>query len=286
MIWGLTSGGWMSGLLPQGDERHESQLKLLASHGLQATGWRLDELMAMEPVRRQELAALARELDVRVGLAFGFDYLSDDPAEMRERTRAIIRGIQTLAPLFRSPVCVSGIRRYSSFDRDVPVAEQIERLSPVLAPLAAAAHEHGCPLGLHNAAHYCSDLAQLCQRTPHLGILFDTANPFLVGERPLRAARAAAPYTVGTHIKDHYVWPDKAARPLCLRVRGAVVGEGDVGMEEVCDVLMRGAPNPARMPMLLEIDPVQGMDQAKALERSLEFAQGLKDRYTRVQVTG
>jgi len=275
----------MSGLLPREGDRRAYQLRMLASHGLKTTDWRAGELMGMEPERREELAALARELDVRIGLAFGFDYFSDSQAEIEQNTRSAIEAVQMLAPLFRSPACVTGIRGRTSFDRDMPVARQIERLSPVLAPLAAAAHEHGCPLGLHNSGHYCSDLAELCARTPHLGILFDTGNPFLVGERPVRAAEAAAPYTVGTHFKDHHVRPDKQARPLCLQIKGAVVGSGDAGISEIFDILVENAPNVDEMPMLMEIDPVDGMKQPEALEKSLEFVRGLQNRLDKIAAT-
>jgi sugar phosphate isomerase/epimerase len=167
------------------------------------------------------------------------------------------------------------VHRYS---RDVPLEEQLDRFSEALAPLAAAAHRLGCPLAIHKVGHYGADLAELCRRTPHLGIELDTGNAFLIGEPPVEAAKAAAPYTIGTHFKDHYVEP--SFDPLGMRVRGAVPGEGDAELRAIYDVLMRSAPRPEELVMLMEIDPVEGLDQRTALERAVEFLRGLEPRLT------
>lgn len=275
MIWGLTSGGWMSGLYNGADDPQRAQLELLREFDLHATDWHARGLLEMEPGRREELAGLARDYDVRVGLGVGVRAFDEDADKVKRSVDSAIEAIETLSGMFRSPICTGGVGPHSSFTREPSVAQQIEHLSEVLAPVAAAAHKAGCPLGLHNASHYCSDLAELCRRTPHLGILFDTANPFLVGERPPRAAEAAAPYVVGTHFKDHYVAPNKKARPLCVDLRGSVLGEGDGCLREVYGVLRERAPGFENMTMLMEIDPIEGLTQREALARNIEFIRSL-----------
>jgi sugar phosphate isomerase/epimerase len=275
MIWGLTGGGWMSGLYGKAADRERGQLELLHEYDLHATDMSADALMSMEPARREALAGLARDYDVRVALGIGINPFAEEPDAVKRATDRALAALEVLPPMFRTPVCVGGAGPHHSFTRKPSVAEQIERLSQALAPIAAAAHRAGCPLGLHNSGHYCSDLAELCRRTPHLGILFDTGNPFLVGERPPRAAVAAAPYTVGTHFKDHHVAPNKQARPLCVDIRGALLGDGDAGLREIYGILRESTPGFEGLTMLMEIDPVEGLTQRQALAKCLEFVQGL-----------
>jgi len=275
MIWGLTAGGWMSGLYSKAEDPQRAQLELLAEFDLHATDWNAAALMRAEPARREELAGWAEQFNVRVCLGLHIDAFAEDEDEIKRRTEEALEALEVLPPMFRTPVCTGGMGRYSSFTRSPSVEEQIERLSRVLAPIAEAAYRAGCPLGLHNAGHYCSDVAELCRRTPHLGILFDTGNPFLVGERPPRAAVDAAPFTVATHFKDHHVAPNKQARPLCLDLRGAVLGEGDAGLREVYGVLRDNTPDFENLTMLMEIDPIRGLTQREALARALEFVRSL-----------
>ncbi len=275
MIWGLTSGGWMSGLYGGAADPQRAQLELLREFGLHATDWHARLLLEMEPGRREELAGLARDCDVRVGLGIGVRAFDEDPDAVKRSVDSALEAIETLSGMFRSPVCTGGVGPYSSFTREPTVEAQIDRLSEALGPVAVAAQRAGCPLGLHNSSHYCSDLAELCRRTPGLGILFDTGNPFLVGERPLRAAEAAAPYVVGTHFKDHHVAPNKKASPLCVDIRGAVLGEGDACLREVYGVLCQKAAGLEEMTMLMEIDPVEGLTQREALTKAVEFIRSL-----------
>lgn len=279
MLWGMTSGGWMSGLTAHAEDEYRAQIALLAEYGLHATSWRAAALMEMEPARRDEIAELLREHDVSVGLGVGVDLFSDDRHQIEERTRDAVRAVRTLAGLMRTKVCHTGInRRFHHYSRDLPVAEQIDILSETMAPLAAACAEEGCPLVVHKVAHFGSDLAELCKRVPGLGILLDTANCFLVGEPPLTAARACAPYTYATHFKDSYVSPSFS--PMALRVRGAVPGSGDARLRETYRILMEDAPEPDGLVMQFEIDPVQSEDgeprpRSEVLKEAVEFAQSL-----------
>lgn len=269
-------GGWMGSVIQSAQDRYRTELEFLASHDLHACQWGLRALMEMEPGRRDELAGWLEEFDVRAVLTFHFDYFAADPGEVRRGIDRAVEGIETLHRMMRTPIVTTAAGTMHRFMRAPSLAEQMERLEAALTPIAAAAHDAGCPVGIENHGdYYCSDLADLCRRTPHLGIFLDTGNTYLIGERPLPAVQAAAPYTVGTHFKDHCVRPDKKARPLCFELRGAVIGRGDVGMREAYDVLVERAPEPDRLTMILEIDPVEGMTPVQAMQASLEFVRSL-----------
>ena len=280
MLWGLHTGGWMSGLTTDAEDSYRAQIELLARHDLHATSWRASRLMEMEPERREQIAGWAQEHDIHVGLGLGFDYFSEDEDEIEERTQRDIQAVHALKDMFRTPVCTTGIRRnYHHYSRDCPLPKQIEILSRTMAPLAEACAEEGCPLVVHKVAHYGRDLAELCERTPGLGILLDTANCFLIGEPPLMAARDCAPYTYASHFKDHYAFPK--FNPLGLGVRGAVPGQGDCDLRQTFDILMEHAPEPDNMFMELEIDPVRDendepRDRQQVLEEAVAFIRSLE----------
>ena len=274
MLWGMTSGGWMGGLVQGGPDRFRAELELLAENGLHACDWSARALMELEPGRRDELAGWLRDFDIYPALGIGYDYFSADPDHVKRGLDAVHQQLDTLAKPMRVRVCVTGLnRQYHRFTRKPSLAEQLDILSERLAPVALAAHKAGCPVGVHNTSHYGADLAELCRRTPHLGMLFDTGNPFLIGEPPVLSAKALAPHTIGSHFKDHYVEP--GFKPLCLQIRGAVPGEGDAGLREIYGIVTKGAPAPKKLVMLLEIDPVEGMDQQLALAKALEFVHSL-----------
>ncbi len=276
MIWGAMTSGWLSSVLESAEDRYRAELEFLASHDLQACQWGLRALMEMEPGRREELAGWLEEFDVRAVLTFHFDYFAADLDGIRRRVDQTIEGIETLHEMMKTPIVTTAAGTRHRFMREPSLAEQMDRLEAALRPIAAVAHDAGCPVGIENHGdYYCSDLAELCRSTPHLGIFLDTGNTYLIGERPLPAVHAAAPYTVGTHFKDHYVRPNKKARPLCFELQGAVIGSGDVGMREAYRLLVEKAPEPDKLAMILEIDPVEGMGPVQALRASLEFVRSL-----------
>jgi sugar phosphate isomerase/epimerase len=276
MIWGMMMSGWMSGLVPEGRDRYEAEMEVLSAHGLKVAQWGLRAVASMEPNARERLGELLRERDLCAVPSFGLDYFGQDRDAVRRSVDETIEALERVTEPLRAPITTTGAGAIHRFMREPSLDEQMGRLAEALTPLAAAAHELGCPLGIENHGdYYASDLAALCRRVPHLGIFFDTGNTYLIGERPVPAAEAAAPHVVGTHFKDHRVAPNKQARPLCFEVRGAVIGGGDVGLRAVYEALVQGAPAPDELVMILEIDPVEGMEQAEALEESLRFVRTL-----------
>jgi sugar phosphate isomerase/epimerase len=195
------------------------------------------------------------------------------------KTEETIRALGEYHALLRAPIVTTLVGKYHRFMRQPSLHEQLERLPSVIAPLAYACHEFGCPLGIENHGdYYATDLVELCRRTPFLGIFLDTGNTYLIGEPSLPAIRAAAPLTIGTHFKDHHVWPEKQTFPLRFEIGGAVLGEGDVGLREAYDILLEHAPRPESLVMLIEMIPQPPMGPEECLERTLAFVRGLPPR--------
>ena len=274
MYWGAMTAGWLKGCLDRNEDPCVASLKFLSSYGLDLCDWSAFALLDMEAGRRDELAAMLRDHDMRATLAIWPGWLSDDRSALAQRIDRCLEAIETLPEMMRTPIFTTGVGSTHRFMREPSLEAQMDRLAEVMAPVAAAAAKAGCPLGVENHGdYYCSDLAALCERTPGLGIFLDTGNTFLIGERPLAAVRDAAPYTVGTHFKDHYASP--RFRPLGFEIRGAVPGEGDVGMREAYRILVENAPDPDSLAMILELDPVEGMTPQEVLTKAVAFVRTL-----------
>jgi len=274
MYWGAMTAGWLRQAMGPADDLFAADLQSLSSYGLDTVQWPATQLMDLPDSRRHELAAMLQEMDMHAVLGLRCDWLSDDRDGLEREIEACLQAIEGLPAMMRTPIFTTAVGRYHRFMDDPTLSEQMDRLAEVLAPVARAAHEAGAPLAIENHGdYYCSDLAELCQQTPHLGIFLDTGNTFLIGERPLPAVRDAAPYTLGTHFKDHYARPRYG--PLGFEIRGAVPGQGDVGLREAYRILIENAPDPDSLAMILEIDPVEGMGAAEVLGQAVEFVRSL-----------
>jgi sugar phosphate isomerase/epimerase len=273
MYWGAYSG-WLIGLFRGSEDPYRAQLDFLSTYGLNVASLSARSLLAMDAGRREEIAGWLEELDIYSILGIGFDYFAEDPDEIKRGTDSVLETLETLPKMMRTLICSTGDKKHHRWTRNPSLPEQLDHLSRVLAPVAKAAHQAGTPVGWHNSVRYPSDIAELCRRTPHLGILYDTGNPFHVGERPLDAAQAVAPYTVGLHVKDHYVAP--VWKPiLALQLTSAVPGSGDVMIKEVYDIIVQNVPDRDRLVVEIEIDPIEGMRPEKAVEKAVAFVRTL-----------
>jgi sugar phosphate isomerase/epimerase len=100
------------------------------------------------------------------------------------------------------------------------------------APKAAAA---GLSIGLEDHQDLGSDelLALADAAGAHVGIVFDTGNPFAVGEDPVAFARRTATRIRHLHLKDYRAhWSDEG-----VRLVRCAIGDGCVPLDEIADVL-------------------------------------------------
>jgi sugar phosphate isomerase/epimerase len=273
MLWGYAGvypgafGVW------EGD-RAMNMLRFAADNGFAAAHVGLRELK--DAARRDQIAEFAAAHDLRVSIGAHVNCWDPDPDAVRRAADEAIELIRASADAVRAPIVTTGAGRVHRFMDSPTLEEQLERLATGLAPLAQACHEMGRPLGIENHGdYYCADLVELCERTPHLGIFLDTGNTYLIGEQSLPACRLAAPYTIGTHFKDHKVHPD--VQELKFVIEGAVLGDGHVGLREIYGYLMELAPNPDALCMHWEMVPPRDMDPWLCLEKSWEFVRSLEE---------
>jgi len=273
--WGL-GGPWYGEFLKMDEDKFRARVKFLNHYNLKEVSASLDEVVQLSDENRAWLEDYLQKNDMKLSPRIGFAYLNATPDEVKRKTEEIAEGLRNNRVILTGNIVTTGAHIGHRFDRTMPWEEKLERLSNVLTPLASICHELGTPLGIENHGdYYCSDLVELCQTTEHLYIFLDTGNPYLIGEKPLPAFEAAAPYTIGTHFKDHKVCPRPEARPLHFEVAGSVLGEGDVPLKECYSLLLKHAPFPDKLVMEMEVICPDDMRPVAAFEKSLEFVTSL-----------
>lgn len=280
MIWGYAlvwPHQWFEGV----SDPFLAKLHKLDEYGLKTMHASASELEAME---REDPRRLDRILNFLCGkglcltLGLHADVYRDDDDAIRADVDRQLGLLMKWAPIVGSPIVHTGGGPCHRFTRNPSLEQQMERLHRFLGPAAEICWEIGSPLCIENHGdYYVSDLVELCRATRFLHIFLDTGNTYLIGEKPLAAFEEAAPFVMGGHFKDHYVGPvtDKA---LHFGLSGAVLGEGDVPLEECIHILACKSPYPHRVAMLIELIPpsFKGNDNIDAFEKSVSFALNLR----------
>lgn len=278
ITWGF-AGPWYGQLesIPAGADKLPHHVAFARRHGLDSVSTGLAELRQRS---REELQRLAEDL-ARDGLVIapyiGCDFLTIAGKDAAREAEEIGRFLEEHRALFRGMIAKTSARAGHRFDGMAPWPDKRARLARSLRPLADACWQAGVPLAIENHGdYYCSDLVELCECVPHLYLFLDTGNTYLIGERPDFAFSAAAPWTIGTHFKDHRVRPRLDTFPLAFEIDGAPLGEGDVPLRECYALLRREAPWPDRLVMEIEMIAPAGINPLACFERSLAFVRSLQ----------
>ncbi|MGF1483342.1 MAG: TIM barrel protein [Opitutales bacterium] len=276
MHWGY-AGVWPGDYLKLDKDPFWARLKFLQKYGLESTGTSFSALEKMHSAKREAVGQFLIDNNIflsphgRPG-----DYFADTRDELLRGVEKLLEQAEKWKDFCRSPLFVTVAGPYHRFMEAPSLDFQMERLRTVLTPLAAGLHSLDMNIGIENHAdYYVSDLAALCQEVPHLGIFFDTGNCFLTGERPELAYEVGAPFTVGTHFKDHVVRPVPEARPLHFEVGPVALGAGHANLELAYRIFAEKAPDPDRLVMEIELIPPSDVDTLETLDKSLAFIRSL-----------
>ena len=252
-----------------------AEVNFAAEYGFDCLPLSFSTLNAMTEKEREEFY----DLSIKSGITFHpvehMKYLSMSADEVKARAELWESGLERHKRFFSAKITTTGASAGHRFDRLMPLETKLEILSKSMTITAEVCARNGYPLAVENHGdYYCSDYATLCQMTPNLHIFLDTGNTYLIGERPVEAFEVAAPYTIGTHFKDHFVKPNPST--LHFELDGAPLGSGDVELKKCYDILMQKAPNPQGIIMEVELvvpkdsDPIQGMETSIDFINSLE----------------
>lgn len=283
MKWGF-AGPWYGEFRMRGEEYLKDEQELLYAsfafiekYGLTCLGSSFQQVEKMSEAERAKMGEYLIEHDLCMSAGIGAKWLAMSADEAQRFADTVDARLTRFAGLMRIPIINTGAGAGHRFDRALPVEEKLERLARAMRPVAAVCHAHGLPFGIENHCdYYISDLVQLCQQTPHLGIFLDTGNTYMIGEKPLPAFAEAAPYVVGGHFKDHCVAPRPNGSPMNFEVIGAALGEGDVPLRECYALLQQHSPQLERLVMELEMIAPPGMDPRECMKRSMQFVNDLR----------
>ncbi len=268
VMWGY-AGVWPGEFNTWQGDRTMNQLRFLADHGFESGHITLNEVR--DPARRDEIAQFVAEHDLKMSVGVHFRWFDTPLDEIHRKADEFLEELRQYGDLLQTPIVTTGAGIHR-FVRSPSLEDRIDRLSKAFAPIAQACHEMGRPFGIENHGdYYIEDLVKLCQITPHMGIFLDTGNTYLIGEKSVPACIEAAPYTIGTHFKDHYVAPN--SRELKFEIDGAALGSGDVGLAEAYRALLDHAPG--NLVLQWEMVPKRGSDAWECLEQSWSFVRSL-----------
>ncbi len=153
---------------------------------------------------------------------------------------------------------------YNRFNKEIPVAEQIDLIIENVRPIVQAAEEAGVILALENHYDYrASEILRVIEavQSPSLRSLLDVGSPFAVCEEPVEATRLLAPYVVLVHLKDVRVlpWtPGSTGYHACQYA--TPLGEGNVDLHQILQILREHTPDPDRLCLALETVPAPPQD--------------------------
>jgi sugar phosphate isomerase/epimerase len=268
VMWGY-AGVWPGEFNMWKGDQTLNCIRFLADHGFESGHIGLREMQ--DPARRDEISQLVADHDLKMSVGVHFNWFNTPLDELHRQADAFLEDLRKYGDLLQTPIVITGAGVHR-FVRSPSLEDRIDRLSKAFAPIAKGCHEMGRPFGIENHGdYYVEDLVKLCKITPHMGIFLDTGNTYLIGEKSVPACIEAAPYTIGTHFKDHFVAPNPGT--LKFEIDGAPLGSGDVGLAQVYRALLDQAPG--NLVLQWEMIPQRGTDAWDCLEQSWKFVRSL-----------
>jgi sugar phosphate isomerase/epimerase len=227
-----------------------------------------------QPGMVDRVGELQERYEIAVHLGFIDDYIGHADKQPTEKFAALVERV--CQPLGVRVIGTCSPLHGGRWLQDPPLDEQLDRLAAALGCLAPVAEANGVVLAIENHADYRGyELAGVLAQvdSPGLGARLDTGNPYAALEEPLAAARALAPYTVATHVKDVRIESEPANRGRpggLLAVYECPFGEGHVDFGGILPVLAEQSPLGNDLVLTLEI-------WGHPVEASLQYA---RDTFT------
>lgn len=207
---------------------------------------------SLEPDYLMSLKRRADELGLAIEVGMGsFDRLSSSFQPQHGSGAEQLSQMLRAAQIVQSPVvrCFLG----SQNDRmgTASVQQHIDECVRTLKAVAPLARDLGIKVAVENHGGVdllARELKGLVEEvgTDAVGVCLDTGNPAYGGEDPFLTTEVLAPYVVSSHVRDTRVWAVEDG----AMAQWAPLGEGNVDLGRIVEILREKAPNP---PVDLEI---------------------------------
>lgn len=279
--WGLVLAWYDEYTKGRGKKDYVAKINFLKEYSLKAFCISFSELDQMSEEDRNHFFNLLEENNMFVSPHCSFDNLTGTKSEIDDQIESVKQQIKKYIKSLRTPIVTATCGQSHRYDRVMSFSEKVKKFSYFFEPVAAACREEGAVLALENHAdYYCSEIVEIIEETPDLFFLLDTANALHIGEQPVKAARDAAPYTVGTHFKDHYMVREDS--PLHYEIRGCALGDGDAELEECYRILKENSPFGNKLIHFIELFKPEDLTAMECWHKSLHFIDELKEQYNGV----
>jgi sugar phosphate isomerase/epimerase len=162
--------------------------------------------------------------------------------------------------------------RHNRFTRELPLADQLERATEHLRPVAALAGERQLQLALLPHLDYRGhEMVSVMHSINHsaLKMAFDTTNPFPVCEEPVDAAQSVLPYSLAVAFKDVQIYPHRSND---VTIWGTPIGQGSVDFDAIIPLLNQELPDPENTTVCIKLRlPPNTLDHAAWMAQSLDY---------------
>jgi sugar phosphate isomerase/epimerase len=216
----------------------------------------------------EDARRLLDETGIELEMGWAYNYCTKDQDEHKRHREAFKEFLNNVCkPLDVHVVgtCATVTHRWL---KDPPLSEQIDLMAENMRPLALIAKDYNVSIAIENHADYRGhEIAEIIKKTgeSNVGARLDTGNPFWTFEEPVDAAKALAPVTITTHIKDLYV--DRFAQ-----WKGVPIGQGHVNFDVIIgELLANYAPFPDKLPLILEVEAIKDSDPTLAADESVKY---------------
>jgi sugar phosphate isomerase/epimerase len=218
----------------------------------------------------QRVGDLMGRYDIGIQVGFGDKYIENGENQETERFAEFVERL--CRPLGVTVIGTVSHLHGGRWLKEPPLDEQLGQLAAALGRLAPVAEAGGVYLAIENHADYRGhELAEVLRRvgSKHVGARLDTGNAYCAIEEPLDAARALAPYTMATHIKDQVVQAEPGNRGLTpgglLWLGNCALGEGHVDFPAIVPLLAEQGPLGSDLVLTMEVP-------AASIETSIAYA--------------
>ena len=276
--WGLALAWYPEYLEGRPSTDVTAKIDFLRKYGMSLLHFSFDEVDKMDERCREQIFESLEESSIAACPHFTCAVPHVDRTERLAKVNRIIDQIRRHSPGLRAPLITCTAGNSNRYDRTMSFSKKVACYSEFLRPVVDAAAELRVPVAVENHAdYYVSEIVEIIEAVPGLGLLFDTANALHIGEQPIKAAVDAAPYTMGTHFKDHFMVKGEAP-PLHYEIRGCALGDGDAMLFECYREIRKHSRYADRLVMLLELFKADGQPAMECWEKSISFINKLFDK--------
>jgi sugar phosphate isomerase/epimerase len=234
--------------------------------------WQINELAAMggkvlnggfppgTEAQEEEIRQLLIEkgIEFEMGIFGWQDLIGPKAKESREMVLAsVARSKKFNNKILRTAYNGRLQHEFSRFNKLRPVKEQMKLVIDNLKELAKIFEDEDVYLAIENHCDFnAREFVEIftAVNSKHIGAGWDTANGYTVFQDPNDEAELMAPFTFSTHIKDMAVMPYKleGVDLIPYIARGTAVGDGNVDIPHIIDVLDKKSPFANGLRLIIE----------------------------------